>query len=274
MTHLHYVSFPSLHAAPLTLAARLGVPAGDGPHPAVIVLHGADGPSGREGGHAAALNGAGFVTLEPDLASPRGMNGGGADGRPLSVHQTLPDLFGARRFLADRAEVDAGRIGVLGFALGGAAALLAATRAIDQSFPGDGPFPGDGGFAAFLAFYPLCHRVNRAAGFEFADLVAAPILIATAALDGYDDDPNAGPALARSLPALDRMKVRTAVFHGVHHGFDRPGPDGRIEDPAAHRGDGGLVTTKFDPEAAGRAHGLAVQFFSEMRRRPVRPRAA
>jgi dienelactone hydrolase len=261
-----YVAFPSLHASPLAIAARLSCPEGAGPHPAVIILHGAVGPSGREEGYAEALNAAGFLTLEPDLRSARGL---GASAGP-SVHQSLPDLFGARRFLVDRPEVDASRVGVLGFGAGGAAALLAATRTIDQCFSGEGAFPEDGCFAGFLAFYPVCHRFNRAPGFEFADLVAAPILIATAALDGYDDDPGAGPALVKSLPALDRMKVRTAVFHGVQHGFDVPGPRRQLEDSEAHRGGGGLVTMEFDEEAAVRAHGLAVQIFGEMRGRPAR----
>ena len=263
MTRLHYVSFPSLHAAPLTIAARLGVPDHGGPHPAVVILHGSAGPSGREGGYAGPLNDAGFLTLEPDQWSPRSLSGG-ADGRPQSVHETLPDLFGARRFLTDRADVDSSRIGVLGFSFGAVAAMLAATTFVDQSFP------GDGGFAAFLPFYPVCHLYNRGSGFEFEGLVPSPILIATASLDGYDDDPVAGPALARSLRPLDRMKVRTAVFHGVHHAFDMPGPERQVEDPAAHRGAGGLVTMAHDAEAAARAHALAVQFFSEMQTRPTR----
>ena len=67
MTTLHYVTFPSLHSAPLSIAARLRVPQdGSDRHPAVILLHGSAGPSGREGGYADVLNAAGFVTLEPD----------------------------------------------------------------------------------------------------------------------------------------------------------------------------------------------------------------
>ncbi|MFI4934094.1 MAG: dienelactone hydrolase family protein [Caulobacterales bacterium] len=263
MSTLHYVGFPSLHAAPLTISGRLCSPEGVGPHPAVIILHGSSGPTEREGGYAGTLNDAGFVTLEPDQWSARSRSSG-ERWRPDSVHETLPDLFGARGFLAARADVDASRIGVLGFQFGGAAAMLAATRAVDQSFA------SDGSFAAFLAFYPVCHLYNRVAGFEFADLVPSPILIATAALDEYDDDPGAGSALVKSLPALDRAKIRTAVFYGAHHAFDMLGPRRQVEHPAAHRGDGGLVTVAFDPEAAGRAHGLAVQFFSEMRGRPTR----
>lgn len=266
MGRIRYVTFPTLHAEPLTIAARLSAPEGAGPHPAVILLHDDEGPGERENAHAAALNAAGFLTLEPDLCTPRDP-AGDRGACSAKVHEILPDLFGARRFLADRTEVQSGAIGVLGFGSGGAAALLAATTAIDQAFP------EDGGFAGFLAFYPVCHRFNRLPGFEFSHLVHAPILIATATLDGYDDDRAAGPALAGSLPPMDRAKVRTAIFYGVHHGFDAPGPDREIEDPDAHRGQGGAVTLRYDPEAGGRARGLVVQFFGEMRdsRRRERP---
>ncbi len=266
MTTLHYISFASLHAEPLTISARLQIPETPGPHPAVILLHGSAGPSGREGGYASALNAAGFATLEPDQWAPRAL-GGGASGRPKTVHETLPDVYGALAYLAARPEVDARRIGLMGFSFGGVATMLAATRAIDQSFSGEARF------AAYLPMYPICHLYNRVRGFEFEDLVHAPIVIGTASLDEYDNDPVAGPTLARSLPAMDASKVRTAVFHGVHHGFDMPGETRRMDDPASHRGKGGLVTFAYDAEAAGRAHALAVQVFGEMSGRPGgRPR--
>jgi len=79
---LHYIAFPTLHETPLTVAARLRLPEGDaGKRPAVIILHGSAGPSGREGGYAKVLNEAGFATLEPDQWAARGLKGG-ADGRP------------------------------------------------------------------------------------------------------------------------------------------------------------------------------------------------
>jgi dienelactone hydrolase len=259
MTSLHYVAFPSLHETPLTIPARLSVPERAGRMPAVIILHGSAGPSEREGGYAGPLNEAGFVTLEPDQWSPRGL-AGGADGRPRTVHETLPDLYGARAFLAAHPKADASRIGVIGFSFGGVATMLATTKAVNAGFLGD-----DGGFAAYMPVYPVCHLYNRAPGFEFEDLVAAPILIVTGALDGYDNDPNAGPELVRALKPLDRMKVRTAVVHGAHHGFDMPGVHVEVQDPAGNRGQGGAVRMAYNAEAAERVHGLAVQFFSEMK---------
>lgn len=260
MTSLHYVAFPSLHETPLMIPARLRIPEHAGPLPAVIILHGSAGPSEREGGYADPLNAAGFVTLEPDQWSPSGL-AGGAEGRPRTVHETLPDLYGARAFLASHPKVDPARIGVMGFSFGGVATMLAATKAVDAGFL------DEASFAALMPVYPVCHLYNRAPGFEFEDLVSAPILIVTGSEDGYDNDPDAGPALVRSLKPLDRMKVRTAVVHGAHHGFDMPGADVEANDPAGNRGRGGTVRMLYDAEAAERVHGLAVQFFSEMKKR-------
>src|SRR5215472_11722616 len=110
---LHYIAFPTLHETPLTIAARLRLPAGTDKRPAVIILHGSAGPSGREGGYAKVLNEAGFATLEPDQWAARGLKGG-AEGRPRTVAETLPDVYGARRFLAAHPRIDATRIGVMG----------------------------------------------------------------------------------------------------------------------------------------------------------------
>jgi uncharacterized protein len=259
MASLHYVAFPSAHETPLTIAARLQVPEGEGPHPAVILLHGSAGPSGREGGYAAVLNDAGFVTLEPDQWAARGL-GGGAHGRPRTIHETLPDLYGARAWLAAHPMVDPVHIGVAGFSFGAVAAMLAATRAQNDRF-----LPG-GRFAALMAVYPICHLYNRVPGFQFRDLVDAPVLIVTGALDGYDNDPGAGPKLVASLSSDDAARVRCEVMADAHHGFDMPGPERQVEDPGGNRGAGGLVTMAHNPEAMRRAHALAVDFFRQATR--------
>ena len=256
MTTLHYVAFPSLHAPPLTIAARLRVPEIESPRPAVILLHGSAGPSEREGGYADPLNAAGFVTLELDQWSPRGL-AGGAEGRPRTVQETLPDLYGARAWLAAHPRVDAARIGVMGFSFGGVAAMLAATRRTNDAFIGDDHF------AAIMPLYPICHLYNRVRGFEFGDLVDAPMLIVTGALDGYDNDPKAGETLVASLAEADRAHVRTEVMPDAHHGFDMPGPSREVQDPAGNRGQGGPLIMAYNAEAAGRSHALAVSFFSE-----------
>ena len=252
-----YVAYPSLHEHPLTVAARLMVPAADREKlPAVIILHGSAGPSTREGGYAEALHAAGFVTLEPDQWAARGLNGG-ADGRPESFVEALPDVFGARAFLAARPEVDAARIGLMGCSFGGVATMLCATHAHNDRF-----LPA-GHFAAFMPVYPACWTYNKVPGQEFGDLVDAPLLLLTGALDEYDDDAQAGEKLVASLAPKDRARVRTHVFENAHHGFDMPGVDVVVPDPFCHRGAGGQVVMRHNPEAMAQAHRLCAAFFSE-----------
>jgi dienelactone hydrolase len=253
----HYVTFPSLHSPPLNIAARLMVPGIDKARlPAVILLHGSAGPSAREGGYADALHAAGFLTLEPDLWSARGL-AGGSEGRPKTIPETLPDLYGARAFLAARPDVDVARIGVAGFSFGGVMAMLAATRAHNGRY-----LPG-AHFAALMPVYPAGWTYNTIPGHEFRDLVDAPLFIVTGGLDQYDDDPEAGPKLVDTLGARDRARVRTHVFAEAHHCFDMPGVDVVVQDPMSHRGKGGDVVMRHNPRAAAQSHRLCVDFFSE-----------
>ncbi len=168
--------------------------------------------------------------------------------RPKTVPETLPDLYGARAFLAARSDVDATRIGAMGFSFGGVMAMLAATRAHNDRF-----LPG-AHFAALMPVYPACWTYNAISGHEFRDLVDAPLFIVTGGLDQYDDDPAAGPKLAEALSTADRTRVRTHVFAAAHHCFDMPGVDVVVQDPMSHRGRGGDVIMRHDAEATLQSH--------------------
>ncbi len=253
---LQYVAFKSLHDAPLSVAARLSVPTGEGKKPAVIILHGSAGPSAREIGYADRLNAAGIATLVPDLWSARGI-GGGSEGRPKTVVETLPDVYGARAFLAAHPEIDGARIGVMGFSFGGVASMLAATHAQNDRF-----LQGDH-FKALMPVYPVASAYNKAPGFEFGNLVEAPVMLVTGALDQYDDDPEAAPKLVASLRPSDAAKITVRVIEGAHHCFDMPGADVVVSDPVSHQGKGGEVTMKWNEAAMVTAHEIAVAFFSQ-----------
>jgi dienelactone hydrolase len=257
-TSLHYVTFKSLHETPLDVAARLRIPAGTGERPAVLILHGSAGPSAREEGYAAVLNAAGFVTLEPDLWAARGLTGG-AEGRPKTVLETLPDVYAARALLAAHPAVDAGRIGVMGFSFGGVASMLAATHRRNDVF-----LPG-GHFKAHMPFYPAAWTYNKVPDFEFGDLVDAPVLIVTGALDAYDNDRHVTEKLVASLDPRDAARITLKVMEDAHHCFDMPGVDVVISnDPFANQGKGGDVTMRCNEAAMAEAHQLAVRFFSGM----------
>ena len=103
---------------------------------------------------------------------------------------------------------------------------------------------------------------GRVKGHEFEDLVDATVFILTAALDQYDNDPEAGSKLVASLSEKDRAKVRTRAMKDCHHGFDMPGVDLRANDPSSNRGQGGTAIMRYNPLATTEAHKLAVEFFS------------
>jgi dienelactone hydrolase len=111
------------------LAAELQSPAGDGPSPAVIVLHEAVGLNADIRRIGRRFVDAGYAVLAPDLFS------GGP--RPLCIARTVTDALrnggretagrigGLRDWLAARPDVDGNRIGVVGFCMSGGFALAA-----------------------------------------------------------------------------------------------------------------------------------------------------
>jgi carboxymethylenebutenolidase len=111
---------------------ELFLPAGEGPHPGVVVLHESFGLNDDIRGICARFAGAGYAVLAPDLYS---------HGRRMvclsrvivdmlsgSVAREIADIHAAREALAERPEVDARRIAVAGFCQGGGFALVAGAR--------------------------------------------------------------------------------------------------------------------------------------------------
>ena len=138
------LTFPSATGRPMR--AALALPAAGGRRPAVIVIHeifGLNDDIRRITGRIADL---GYVALAPDLYDTAGV-------RALCVLRTMlalrrregpafDDLEAARTWLAQRADVDAARTGVVGFCMGGGFALLYAVRAplrVTGVFYGDVP---------------------------------------------------------------------------------------------------------------------------------------
>src|SRR5690242_14588384 len=129
MPTVSYISFESANVdQPLIVCAEFRVPDHtSGGLPAVVIVHGSAGVDSRGGYYAEALNDAGIATLAIDMWAARGWLGG-ITGRPSGVPETLPDAYGALKFLAEQSYIDIGRIGILGFSWGGVMALLTATQ--------------------------------------------------------------------------------------------------------------------------------------------------
>jgi carboxymethylenebutenolidase len=139
------VTVPGASSAP-ELRAHLGVPpVGSGPWPGVVVLHEVFGLTVDTRQQADRLAAAGSLAVAPDLYSA-----GGAVRCLRSTFRALTsgegnafgDIEATRAWLASRDDCT-GRIGVLGFCMGGGFALLGATRGFDASAPNYGPLPRD-----------------------------------------------------------------------------------------------------------------------------------
>lgn len=106
------------------IAATLSMPDGDGPFPAVLMLHGFGSSRDEVGGmyaiEAAALADAGIASLRIDF---QGFGQSAGDTGHHSVDRQNADAATGLAALLATAGVDADRIGVLGFSFGGGAAI-------------------------------------------------------------------------------------------------------------------------------------------------------
>jgi dienelactone hydrolase len=155
------------------LTGYLFQPAGRGPHPAIVMLH------GRAGLYSSLARGVynagtlskrhkfwgefwaerGYVAVLVDSFGPRGYWQGfpkhSYEDRPSEVsEQTVRplDAYGALAYLRTRPDVDAGRIGLQGWSNGAMTTLVT----MSSRAPGiSNPTP-ETGFHAALAFYPGC----------------------------------------------------------------------------------------------------------------------
>jgi carboxymethylenebutenolidase len=129
------------------LGAYLASPIGDGPWPGAVVIHDAVGLSDDIREQADRLAAAGYLAFAPDLYSgPRlrcvlAMLSAYRSGEG----QAYDDIEAARRWLATRDDCT-GRIGVIGFCMGGGFALMSAARSdFDAASVNYGEVPKDAG---------------------------------------------------------------------------------------------------------------------------------
>lgn len=125
------------------LRAYLATPAGTGPWPGVVVIHEAFGMDAVMRRQADRLAAAGYLALLPDLYSD-----GGAARCVMGTFRSLlaghgkpfVDIDATRRWLSKQPDCT-GRVGVIGFCMGGAFALATANRGFDAAAVNYGPLP-------------------------------------------------------------------------------------------------------------------------------------
>ncbi|MDF1555097.1 MAG: dienelactone hydrolase family protein, partial [Deferrisomatales bacterium] len=217
---------PVTGGEPVNLTGILAKPEGNGPFPAIVLLHGAGGINQeRDAAWARRLGRWGYVTLQVDSFRPRGV--ARVVGTPFRVAflARAQDAHDAKAYLAGLPFVAPGEIGVMGWSHGGITTLYA----VDELA---GPLHGDGPFRAGVAFYPACRRP--------LDGLEAPVLI----LIGEKDDWTPASRCVDNMPAgKTSHEVLLTVYPGAFHDFDWEGLDTYS---AGHR-------VKFDAAAAADA---------------------
>lgn len=144
----------------VTLRADISKPKGDGPFPAVVLMHGCGGwqPAVRYtmNTYTDFLVSHGFVVLNLDSFGPRN-NGGGKVCESIkrltdALDYRKHDAYDALRYLQTQKFVDGSNIFLMGQSNGGSVAINVAKGDTTQQ----GKKDKDDGFRAVVAYYPWC----------------------------------------------------------------------------------------------------------------------
>jgi dienelactone hydrolase len=197
------------------LAMGIWKPEGNGPFPAVIILHSCGGVKGQIGHWRKEAIKRGYVAFVVDSFSSRGS----PSCRPLApvtMDRGVKDIFDATAHLGTLPFVDKSRIASLGFSWGAMAGMLSASAQYGaEAAPGKAP-PG-----AVASVYPSCQipPFGTFRGNEYLRQdVATPTLVL---MGGQDTESPAEECLSR----LRKLKERSApvewhVFKSATHCWD------------------------------------------------------
>ena len=193
----------------------LALPDGEGPHPGVIVIHEAYGLNDNIRSITGRLAGAGYATLAVDLFTGRnraicmarymaGMLGGSVN------RYGIDDLKSALTYLAKLEDVDAQRMGAIGFCMGGTFAV--AWACTDSRLKAIAPFYASNP-RPMTAVKRLCPVVGS---YPEQDFTARSGRSLEAALTRYD------------------VPHDIKVYPNAHHSFFNEGGRAYDEQAAAH----------------------------------------
>jgi len=244
------VKFPNITpGAPQEIAATLVRPAGEGPFPAVVQLHGCAGLEAQSYRWARWLADHGYVALVVDSFGPRHTKvdcRSGPDEPPITAR--FDDAFGALRYLQSQSYVRRDRIAAIGWSQGGVYAMAVINGPSLERAKKRGVDLPPTGFAAGIGVYPggCFSLVNEQA--------VRPLLV----LIGGADDWTPAEKCAEMVGAMRSRgaDATIVVYPGAYHYFDVEGR--RLEVLAEvendHKPGGFGATVSYQPEAAAGAY--------------------
>ncbi len=202
-------SIPATTTTP-QLPAYLARPQNAAPAPGVLILHDCKGLSPHYEKVAEHFASRGYVAVAIDSLSPQKLSSGCTDVAGQARTQAAY-ARAALDWMRAQPYIDGTRLGLLGYSMGGIAALDIVDSPEASAIPA--------GLRAVVAYYPVCRDRDP-------KRVALPIRI----LDGGDDDwAPAAPcqALADAATAAGKT-VTITTYPGATHAFNFDAPD-RIE---------------------------------------------
>jgi dienelactone hydrolase len=280
-THASVTVASTTDGIPQDLPTELYKPDGDGPFPAVVILHDCSGLGPRSSGAPARwaqlLATEGYVVALPDSFTPRGFASGvctAPSGNSTPKVNPLPratDAFATLTYLRRQPFVDGAHVGVMGGSHGGATTLVVDIMPVPSTAAlAQGRVQG---FAAAIALYPGCGahygnwNVRRESGdhgkvIEYIGtyLPVAPLLILIGAKDDWSPAEQCRTLAERAQAAGYAVTIK--IYPGANHSFDGTSPERFVADRRnANAPDGRGATTGGNPAAWDDAKQQATAFF-------------
>ncbi|HEV8585996.1 MAG TPA: dienelactone hydrolase family protein [Methylomirabilota bacterium] len=253
------VSFDNVTpGAPVQVKAEEYRPGGNGPFPALVLMHGCHGVSDSVRGWGRWFRERGYVAMVVDSWSSRGLQEQCTPGVDLPNTARFDDAIGALRWLHAQPYVDRARIGIIGWSNGGAFSMAAVNGPTHERTRRRGVEIPPPGYQAAVGVYPgACFSLIE-------QLSVKPVLI----LIGGDDDWTS-TAECQELVTKQRAKgadVSIVVYPGAVHYFDVEGQKRvflpEVENKNAKTGTCCGATVGFDAAANADAHRRVGEFFA------------
>ena len=231
----------------LMLKGYLEKPDGDGPFPAVVLLHTCGGANdGFKEFWPAYLNKIGYVTFAVDSFGPRDFErcnrrlfGIKGKNRADRDRYFARDAYGALDFLAKQPYVNKNRVAVMGFSFGAFTTNYLAGRQLRE--------PGKLNFAAAIGMYGHCFRLK-------ADGKMVPLALIHGDQEKWlNDDESRGPGCQRFM---GKGKVELHILPNAHHAFDNPQFEDEREDVAGN-------TMLYSEKATNSAQAIVKAFLAK-----------
>ena len=231
------------HPPGAAIEGYLTKPSGDGPFPAVVLLHSCLGLPPDRSAIGNMIAGWGYVALFVDDFGTRDLK----QTCTVDFPESVADAYGALNYIARFAFVDRTRIAALGYSQGADTALTIASGRFASAFV----LSQGAKFKAAAAFYPPCANQGGAR-------LALPTLVLVGDRDNVT--PAADCARLARVQPHGISKVKLIVLAGADHVFDNPGFTGGARVYG--------MWLKYDGAAAEQAKAELHRFLAIVLRRP------